>query len=146
MEEYVMALQDKYKTLVDAANKSGVSNLQVREQGGVLYIDGNAKGNVKQQLWDIYGTLDPDYASGDLMLNINSVAGVIEGAKLKVTTKESNLNIRSGAGTDFPIIGKAARGEILTLVKKENDQWWVVKTDKEKEGFAFTQYLAPVES
>lgn len=146
MEDQTMALQDKYKALVDAANTSGVNNLQVREQGGVLYIDGNAKGNVKQQLWDIYGRLDPDYASGDLMLNINSVAGVIDGSKLKVTTKESNLNIRSGAGTDFPIIGKAARGEIVTLVKKENDQWWVVKTDKGKEGFAFTQYLTPVES
>jgi len=146
MEDQTMALQDKYKALVDAANTSGVNNLQVREQGGVLYIDGNAKGNVKQQLWDIYGKLDPDYASGDLMLNINSVAGVIDGSKLKVTTKESNLNIRSGAGTDFPIISKAARGEIVTLVKKENDQWWVVKTDKGKEGFAFTQYLTPVES
>jgi len=141
-----MVLQDKYKALVDAANKSGINNLQVKEQAGVLYIDGNASGNVKQQLWDIYGKLDPDFASGDLMLNINSVAGVTEGSKLKVTTKESNLNIRSGAGTDFPVTGKAARGEIVTLVKKENDQWWVVKTEKGKEGFAFTQYLAPVES
>ncbi|HET6995208.1 MAG TPA: SH3 domain-containing protein [Chitinophagaceae bacterium] len=140
-----MALQDKYKALVDAANSSGVSNLQVREQEGVLYVDGNASGKVKQQLWDIYGKLDPDYASGDLMLNINSVTGVAEGTKLKVTTQESNLNIRSGAGTDFPIVGKAARGETVTLIKKENDQWWVVKTDKGKEGFAFTQYLAPAE-
>ena len=140
-----MAVQDKYKELVDAANRSGVSNLQVREQNGVLYIDGSAGGQVKQQLWDIYGRIDPDYSSGDLMLNINSVAGVPEGSKLKVTTSNSNLNIRSGPGTETAIIGKAARADIVTLVRKENDQWWVVKTKDGKEGFAFTQYLAPVE-
>jgi len=141
-----MALQDKYKELVDAASHSGVNNLQVREQNGVLYVDGNANGQVKQQLWDIYGKLDPDYSSGDLMLNINSVAGVVDGSKLKVTTSNSNLNIRSGPGTDTAIVGKAARAEIVTLVRKENDQWWVVKTQDGKEGFAYTQYLAPVEA
>src|SRR5215831_770144 len=138
-----MALQDKYKELVDAANRSGVNNLQVREQNGVLYVDGNAGGQVKQQLWDIYGKIDPDYSSGDLMLNINSVAGVPDGSKLKVTTSNSNLNIRSGPGTDTAIVGKAARAEIVTLIRKENDQWWVVKTKEGKEGFAYTQYLAP---
>lgn len=139
-----MALQDKYKELVDTANRS-VSNLAVREQDGVLYVDGKASGKVKQQLWDLYGRLDPDYASGDLMLNIDSISGVMEGSKLKVTTANSNLNIRSGPGTEHSIVGKAARAEIVTLVKKENDQWWVIKTDKGKEGYAFTQYLAPVE-
>lgn len=138
-----MALQDKYKELVDAATASGVNKLQVREDKGVLYIDGEASGKVKQQLWDMYGKLDPDYSSGDLMLNINSVSGVTEGSKLKVTTSNSNLNIRSGSNTESSIIGKAARGEVVTLVKKENDQWWVIKTDKGIEGFAFTQYLAP---
>jgi hypothetical protein len=141
-----MALQDKYKELVDAAKKAGVSNLQVREQDGVLYIDGDAGGSTKQQLWDIYGKLDPDYSSGDLMLNINSIAGVAEGSKLKVTTAHSNLNIRAGAGTDEKIVGKAARGEVVTLVRKENDQWWYIKTDDGEEGYSFTQYLSPLEN
>jgi hypothetical protein len=141
-----MALQDKYKELVDAATTAGVSNLLIREQEGVLYIDGDASGATKQQLWDLYGKIDPDYSSGDLMLNINSIAGVAEGAKLKVTTNRSNLNIRSGAGTEHTIVGKAARGEVVTLVRKENDQWWVIKTDDGEEGFSFTQYLAPLEA
>jgi len=140
-----MALAEKYKELTDAAAAAGVQNLQIREQDGVLYVDGDASGVVKQQLWDIYGNIDPDYASGDMVLNINSVAGVTEGAKLKVTTNKSNLNIRSGPGTDHNIIGKAARNEVVTLVRKENDQWWVIKTDDGEEGFSFTQYLTPVE-
>jgi hypothetical protein len=117
----------------------------VREQDGVLYIDGECSGAKKQQLWDIYGKLDPDYASGDLMLNLNSVAGVSEGAKLKVTTNKSNLNIRKGPSTEEAITGKAKRHEMVTLVRKENDQWWFIKTDDGEEGYCFTQYLTPVE-
>lgn len=139
-----MALQDKYKELTDAAAASGVTNLQVREQDNVLYIDGEATGEVKQELWDMYEKIDPDYASGDLMLNINSVAGVAEGSKLKVTTNNSNLNIRSGPSTNDDIVGKAARHEIVTLVRKENDQWWYIKTDDGEEGYCYTQYLTPV--
>ena len=139
-------IQSKYQELVDAATAAGVANLQVREHEGVLYVDGESTGTVKQQLWDIYGKLDPDYSSGDLMLNINSVAGVAEGTKLKVTTNRSNLNIRKGPGTDHDIVGKAARHEVVTLVKKENDQWWVIKTDDGEEGYSFTQYLTPLES
>jgi hypothetical protein len=140
-----MTLQDKYKELTDAAAQAGVSNLQVREQEGVLYIDGDANGSVKQQLWDIYEKIDPDYTGGDLMLNINSVAGVAEGVKLKVTTSNSNLNIRKGPSTADAIVGKAARHELVTLVRKENDQWWYIKTDDGEEGYCFTLYLTPVE-
>ena len=116
----------------------------MREQDDVLYVDGDASGVVKQQLWDIYGKLDPDYISGDMVLNINSTAGVLEGAKLKVNTNRTNLNIRKGPGTDHEIVGKAGRNEIVTLVSKENDQWWVIKTDAGEQGYCFTQYLTPV--
>jgi hypothetical protein len=141
-----MALLDKYKELTDAAVLNGVSDLAVREAEGVLYVDGTAPtGAAKQKLWDIYEKLDPNFTAGDLVLNINAAAGVAEGAKLKVTTSKSNLNIRKGAGTDAEIIGKASRGEIITLVKKENDQWWYIKTENGEEGYCFTQYLTPVE-
>jgi Bacterial SH3 domain len=138
-----LAITEKYKELTDAAVAAGVTNLQVREQDGVLYVDGDASGTVKQQLWDIYGKLDPDYVSGDMVLNINSVAGVLEGAKLRVTTNRTNLNIRKGPGRDHEIVGKAARNEIVTLVSKENDQWWIIKTGDGEQGYSFTQYLTP---
>lgn len=136
-----MALQDKYKQLTDAATAAGVTDLQVREQDGVLYIDGNAPtGAVKDQLWSIYGQIDPDFRAGDLILNVN-VSGIAEGSKLKVTTESSNLNIRQGPGTDQPIVGKAAHNEMVSLISKTNDQWWLIRTDDGVEGYAFTQYL-----
>ena len=138
-----MALQDKYKNLVDTAKSAGVSDLQVREQDNVLYIDGVApSGSVKDQLWDVYNKLDPDFRSADVVMNIN-VSTMVAGAKAKVVTEKSNLNIRKGPGTDQPIVGKAAHSEMVTLMSKTNDQWWLVRTDAGEEGYAFAQYLAP---
>lgn len=71
-----MALRAKYQQLIDTATQSGVTNLQVREQGNVLYIDGNAPSEeVKKSLWDLYNRIDPDYRGGDLVLNVNVVGG-----------------------------------------------------------------------
>ncbi|MGN6293886.1 MAG: SH3 domain-containing protein [Chitinophagaceae bacterium] len=138
-----MALQDKYKELLDAAKASGVNNLQVIEKDGVLYVDGEApSGAVKDQLWDMYNKIDPNFLAGDMVMNVN-VAAAAPGSKAKVTTEKSNLNIRKGPGTDQPIVGKAAHHSIVTLVSKTNDQWWLIRTDKGEEGYAYAQYLTP---
>ncbi len=137
-----MSLQDKYKELVETAKSGEVNNLQVREQDNVLYIDGEApNGAVKDNLWNIYNKIDPDFRAGDLILNVNVAAH--SGQKATVTTDSSNLNIRKGPGTDQPIVGKAAHGEIVTLINKTNDQWFLVKTNAGEEGYAYAQYLTP---
>ncbi len=137
-----MALQDKYRELIAAAQQAGVHNLQVREQDNILYINGEAPSPaVKDRLWDLYNRIDPDYRSGDLILNINTT--VASGTKARVTTKESNLNIRSGPGTDQPIVGKAKHGELVTVVDQTNDQWWLIQTDRGEQGYAHAQYLSP---
>jgi uncharacterized protein YraI len=138
-----MALKDKYKTLIDAATTGGISKLQVREQESVLYIDGEAPiAAEKDKLWNIYEKLDPEFRSADLVMNIN-VSALAAGSKAKVNTEKSNLNIRKGPGTDQPIVGKAARHEIVTLMSKTNDQWWLIRTDTGEEGYAYSQYLTP---
>jgi uncharacterized protein YgiM (DUF1202 family) len=135
-----MALKDKYKELIDAATSAGVSDLKVREQDNVLYIDGSTPdGKVKDNLWNIYNKIDPDFRAGDLILNIDASAAA--GTKAKVTTQSSNLNIRKGPGTDQQIVGKAAHNEIVTVVSKANEQWSLIRTDSGKEGYVYTQYL-----
>lgn len=135
-----MSLQDKYKQIIDAAKTSGVNNLQVREQNNVLYIDGDApNGAAKDKLWDIYGKIDPDFKGGDLIMNVNVAAG--SGSKATVSTDSTNLNIRKGPGTDQPIVGKAAHGEVVTVLSQPSDQWWLIKTDAGEEGYAYAQYL-----
>jgi nucleoid-associated protein YgaU len=74
-----MALKDKYKSLIDAAHANGITDLQVREQDSVLYIDGTAPGSsVKQKLWDLYETLNPDFRDSDMVLNIAVSGGAEE--------------------------------------------------------------------
>lgn len=137
-----MSLRDKYKELIDMAGVTGVHNLQVREQDNVLYIDGEApSGDAKDQLWSAYEQIDPDFRASDLVLNIN-VSTMVAGSQAKVTTDKSNLNIRRGPGTDQPIVGKAAHNEMVTLVSKKNDQWWLVRTAQGEEGYAYAQYLS----
>ena len=139
-----MAIQEKYSELINAAKQSGIRNLQVREQNNVLYIDGEApSGQVKDQLWTIYNKLDPDYRSGDLVLDVKTES-MAAGTKAKVVTESTNLNIRKGPGTDQPIVGKAAHHEVVTIVNQTNEQWSLVKTDKGVEGYVYNQYLAKV--
>jgi len=138
-----MSVTDKYKQLTDAAGASGVKDLQVKEKDGVLYIEGEApNGTVKDQLWNVYNRLDPNFKSGDVVMNVN-VAPSAPGSKVKVTTESTNLNIRKGPGTDQPVVGKAAHNEIVTLVSRTNDQWWLVRTKDGEEGYAYAQYLTP---
>jgi len=137
-----MALQQKYKQLLDSAKASGITNLQVREQDNVLYIDGEAPdGKAKDSLWQIYNQIDPDFRAGDLIMDIN-VSNMVAGAKAKVVTETSNLNIRKGPGTDQPIVGKAKHHDEVTLVSKMNEQWWLIRTDAGAEGYAYAQYLS----
>lgn len=138
-----MTVQEKYRSLTDAAAAAGVTNLQVRDQDGVLYVDGTApNGAVKDQLWKIYDSIDPNYLSGDLVLDVKVTVDASV-TKVKVTTEKSNLNIRKGPGTDQPIVGKAAHGEIITLISQASEQWWLVRTDDGEEGYAYAQYLTP---
>jgi uncharacterized protein YgiM (DUF1202 family) len=136
-----MALTDKYKELVDLAT---LNNLLVSESGNVLKIEGTVPtAEVKNKLWEIYKQIDPQFKSNDLVLNVKTA--VTDGGKVRVVTQESRLNIRKGPGTDQPIVGKAQKGEIITLISKANDQWWLVRDVDGEEGYCYSQYLEPVQ-
>jgi uncharacterized protein YgiM (DUF1202 family) len=138
-----MALQDKYAELLQTATGLGVANLAVAEKEGVLHVSGTANTTADYDaLWALYDKIDPNMASGDLMMNIDIKADA--GAQLKVTTDSTNLNIRSTPSTDGDIIGKAAHDEVVTLVEKTDDSWWKIKTADGEEGYAYAQYLSPL--
>lgn len=71
-----MSLKDKYAELISTANNLGVASLQVREQDNVLYVDGTAKSTTdKDKLWEVYGKIDPDFRSADVVMNIAVAVG-----------------------------------------------------------------------
>ena len=138
-----MALQDKYAELLQTATTLGVEGLAVAEKDGVLHVSGTAKSTADYDaLWALYDKIDPNMASGDLMMNIDIKAEA--GAQLKVTTDSTNLNIRSTPTTEGAIVGKAAHNEVVTLVEKTDDSWWKIKTADGEEGYAYAQYLSPL--
>ncbi len=138
-----MALQDKYAELIQTAKNMNVAGLSVAEKDGTLHMSGVANSKADYDtLWALYDKIDPNMASGDLLMNIDVNAAA--GAQLKVTTDSTNLNIRSTPSTEGTIVGKAAHHEIVTLVEKTDDSWWKIKTADGEEGYAYAQYLSPL--
>ena len=134
-------LQDKYSSVVSAAQSAGVSNLQVQEQDGILYVSGNASNTAaKDAVWNALGAIDSTYSASDINIDVQ-VAGLASGASLTIATEDSNLNIRQEPSTDAAVVGKAAKGSSVTLVEQTSDDWWKVKTADGQEGYAYSRYL-----
>lgn len=123
-----MSLQDKYASVVSAAQSAGLSDLSVQEQDGVLYITGKASSSAaKDSVWNALGAIDSSYTATDINIDVQ-VSGLAAGASLTVATDESNLNIRQEPSTEAAVVGKAAKGEVVTLVEQSSDDWWKIKT------------------
>ena len=136
-----MSLQDKYASVVSAAQSAGLSDLSVQEQDGVLYITGKAANSAsKDTVWNALGAIDSSYTATDINIDVQ-VSGLAAGASLTVATDESNLNIRQEPSTDAAVVGKAAKGETVTLVEQSSDDWWKIKTADGEEGYAYARYL-----
>ena len=112
-----MPVKEKYAELIKAAQSSAIENLQVREQDNILYIDGNAPSSaVKDQLWDIYERLDPDFRSADMVLNITAPAG----SQYVVKAGDSLSKIGKKAGKSWQEIYEANKeviGDNPNLIK-----------------------------
>lgn len=135
------SLKNKYKTLVDLANSSSLEQLEISESDGQLMIKAKSNdANVIHKLWDTLNQLDPNYIGGEVNLNITLLGGT-SGVEARVITEKTNLNIRQGPGTELPIIGKAAKNEIIVLISRAGSDWWLVRTKDSTEGYCFAQYL-----
>ena len=136
-----MSLQDKYSSVVSAAQTAGISDLKVQVQDGILYISGTTSSSAaKDAVWNALGAIDATYTSSDINIDVQ-VAGLAAGTSLTVDTESSNLNIRQEPSTEGVILGKAAKGEVVTLVEQSSDEWWKIKTKDGEEGYAYARYL-----
>ncbi|SHK34083.1 SH3 domain-containing protein [Epilithonimonas mollis] len=136
-----MSLQDKYSSVVSAAQSAGLSDLSVQEQDGILYITGKATNSAaKDSVWNALGAIDPSYTATDINVDVQ-VSGLQAGASLTVATDESNLNIRQEPSTEASVVGKAAKGEVVILVEQSSDDWWKIRTKDGEEGYAYSRYL-----
>lgn len=136
-----MSLQDKYASVVSAAQAAGVADLKVVEQDGILYISGTTSTNdAKDAVWNALGAIDATYSASDINIDVQ-VSGLAAGTPLTVVTESSNLNIRQEPSTEAAVVVKAAKGEIVTLVEQTSGEWWKVSTKDGEEGYAYSRYL-----
>ena len=136
-----MSLQDKYASVVSAAQAAGVADLKVVEQDGILYISATTSTNdAKDAVWNALGAIDATYSASDINIDVQ-VSGLAAGTPLTVVTESSNLNIRQEPSTEAAVVGKAAKGEIVTLVEQTSGEWWKVSTKDGEEGYAYSRYL-----
>ena len=105
------ALQDKYASLIQQAQSAGIQDLKIREQENVLYIDGQVSSEaVKDQLWNTYNQIDPDYRSGDVVMNLTTAEGDSE--EYEVQKGDSLSKIASRYGITWKDIYEANRDKI----------------------------------
>ena len=117
-----MSLQDKYASVVSAAQAAGVADLKVVEQDGILYISGTTSTNdAKDAVWNALGAIDATYSASDINIDVQ-VSGLAAGTPLTVVTESSNLNIRQEPSTEATVVGKAAKGEIVPLVEQTSGE------------------------
>ncbi len=144
--------------LFDQVNKAVVNQQQVSDYTAVLTQAGVTVQNLKVanangQL-TVSGTVQDMQAAEKAVAvfktqpGVHSVVNLLEmedltakNIKMKVSTKESNLNVRQGPGTDFDIVGKAAHNSTVQLIKRMYNDWYFIKTDSGIEGFCSKSFL-----
>lgn len=106
-------LTNKYRSIIDLAQTLGVSGLNVNEGDDVLHIDGTApNADIKQRIWDEYARIDPDYRSGDLVLNINNAQGDDSSTTYTVQSGDTLSKIGSNYGVSWQDIYEANRDKL----------------------------------
>ena len=104
-----MSLQEKYQSILELANSNGTT-YTLEEGDGVLHINGTAPSDeAKQALWDAYAAVDPDYQSGDLILNITTGAAAAAGNTHTVESGDSLSKIGVKYGVSWKAIFDANR-------------------------------------
>ena len=68
---------------------------------------------------------------------INSHAGA-------VTTVYSPINVRSGAGTTYPVVATVPKGSHITLINRTGS-WWYVEYGDNRFGYCHADYITPIE-
>ena len=97
-----MSAQEKYQSLLEMANQNGTT-YELSEGNGVLTVTGTApSAEAKQQLWDEYNRLDPDFRSGDLIMNINTGGDAAGGGATTYTVESGDSLSKIGSKYGIP--------------------------------------------
>ncbi|MDD2475036.1 MAG: BON domain-containing protein [Dysgonamonadaceae bacterium] len=61
--------------------------------------------------------------------------------QVKVATRKGKLNVHNKPGVQEFVITVVQHGEMLTLVEKVSDDWWLIETQNGVKGYSHSRYL-----
>ncbi|WP_462264261.1 SH3 domain-containing protein [Mucilaginibacter sp.] len=144
--------------LFDEVNNAVVNQQQANDYNAAIQAAGISVPNLRVMGKDgsltVVGTV-PDAATAEkAVAALKALPGVTQvynlmemedltakNIKMKIATQESNLNIRKGPGTNYDVVGKAAHGSAVQLIKRMYNNWYYIKTDSGTEGFCAASFL-----
>lgn len=113
-------------------------------KGEIVEILENSNGWKKVKLPNgKIGWASGQYITKNSQFNQESSITSIIGKKGKVIASTS-LNIRSGGGTNYSILGKANYGQVVELLEKSSNGWYKVKLSSGLVGWASGQYIIEI--
>jgi uncharacterized protein YgiM (DUF1202 family) len=133
--------QNDYNTALISAGVT-VQDLRAQNDAGILTIFGNVTDQATAEKAVTALKTQPGVKDVVNLLEIEDLTA--KNVKMKIATQQSNLNIRKGPGTEYDIVGKAAHGTSVQLIKRMFNNWYYIKTDSGIEGFCAANFLEEV--
>jgi len=133
--------QNDYNTALISAGIT-VQDLRAQNDAGILTIFGNVTDQATAEKAVTALKTQPGVKDVVNLLEIEDLTA--KNIKMKIATQQSNLNIRKGPGTEYDIVGKAAHGTSVQLIKRMFNNWYYIKTDSGIEGFCAANFLEEI--
>jgi uncharacterized protein YgiM (DUF1202 family) len=133
--------QNDYNTALISAGVT-VQDLRAQNDAGILTIFGNVTDQATAEKAVTALKTQPGVKDVVNLLEIEDLTA--KNVKMKMATQQSNLNIRKGPGTEYDIVGKAAHGTSVQLIKRMFNNWYYIKTDSGIEGFCAANFLEEI--
>lgn len=133
--------QNDYNTALISAGVT-VQDLRAQNDAGILTIFGNVTDQATAEKAVTALKTQPGVKDVVNLLEIEDLTA--KNVKMKIATQQSNLNIRKGPGTEYDIVGKAAHGTSVQLIKRMFNNWYYIKTDSGIEGFCAANFLEEI--
>lgn len=120
-------------------------NLNIRNSAGGYIITSVPKGSYLALIEKNGDWWKVEYSDGKYGFCHSDYIEIVSDITAKVSTESGNLNVRSGAGKSFPVIGTVSKNENV-IVLSTNGYWSRVLYDGNKTGVVSADYLSVLQS
>ena len=116
-------------------------NLNIRSSAGGSILTSVPKGSYVALIEKNGSWWKVEYSDGKFGFCHSDYIEVVSELSARVLTQGGNLNVRSGAGKTFPVIGSLEKGENV-IILSSNGYWCRVLYDGNKTGVVSADYLS----